>query len=149
MWFIVSFKACFLIDFLCGRTVCWYKWRIEISQLLCYCWFPLLSLLVFALWNGILLCIIKSRDIALSSKFRLAKAMVFPVVCMHVWMWELKLSEELMLEAETPLLWPPDVEIWLIGKDPDAGKESGQEEKGTREDEMVGWHHRLNQHECE
>ena len=44
-------------------------------------------------------------------------------------------------EAETPILWPPD---WLIGKDPDAGRDWGQEEEGTTEDEMVEWHHRLN-----
>ena len=49
-------------------------------------------------------------------------------------------------EAETPVLWPPDVKSWLIGKDPDAGKDWGQEEKGTTKDEMVGWHHRLNGH---
>ena len=48
------------------------------------------------------------------------------------------------VEAETPILWPPDVKSWLIGKDPDAGKDWRQEEKGTTEDEMVGWHHRLN-----
>ena len=47
-------------------------------------------------------------------------------------------------EAETPILWPPDGKNWLIGKDPDAGKDRGQEEKGMTEDEMVGWHHRLN-----
>ena len=47
-------------------------------------------------------------------------------------------------EAETPILWPPDAENWLIGKDPDAGKDWRQEEKGMTEDEMVGWHHRLN-----
>ena len=47
-------------------------------------------------------------------------------------------------EAETPILWPPDVKSWLIWKDPDAGKDWGQEEKGTTEVEMVGWHHRLN-----
>ena len=51
------------------------------------------------------------------------------------------------VEAETPILWPPDAESWLIWKDPDAGKEWGQEEKGMTEDEMVGWHHRLNGHE--
>ena len=49
-------------------------------------------------------------------------------------------------EAETPILWPPDVKSWLIWKDPDAGKDWGQEEKGTTEDEMVGWHHRLDGH---
>ena len=50
------------------------------------------------------------------------------------------------VEAETPILWPPDVKSWLIWKDPDAGKDWGQEEKGTTEDEMVGWHHWLNGH---
>ena len=46
------------------------------------------------------------------------------------------------VEAETLILCPPDVKSWLIGKDPDAGKYRGQEEKGTTEDEMAGWHHR-------
>ena len=50
-------------------------------------------------------------------------------------------------EAETPILWPPDVKSQLIGKETDAGKDWGQEEKGTTEDEMVGWHHQLNGHE--
>ena len=50
------------------------------------------------------------------------------------------------VEAETPIFWPPDVKRWLIGKDPDAGKDWGQEEKGMTEDEMVGWYHRLNGH---
>ena len=49
-------------------------------------------------------------------------------------------------EAETPILWPPHAKSWLIGKDPDAGRDWGQEEKGTIEDEMAGWHHRLNGH---
>ena len=52
-------------------------------------------------------------------------------------------------EAETPILWPPEVKNWLIGKDPDAGKDWRQEEKGTTEDAMVGWHHRVNGHEFE
>ena len=52
-------------------------------------------------------------------------------------------------EAETPILWPPDVKNWLIFKDPHAGKDWKQEEKGTTEDEMVGWHHQLNGHEFE
>ena len=50
------------------------------------------------------------------------------------------------VEAETLILWPPDAKSWLIWKDPDAGKDWGQEKKGTTEDEMVGWHHRLNGH---
>ena len=50
-------------------------------------------------------------------------------------------------EAEAPILWPPDVKNWLIWKNPDARKDwGGQEEKGTIEDEMVGWHHQLNGH---
>ena len=50
-------------------------------------------------------------------------------------------------EAETPILWPPDAKNWLIWKYPDAGKDRRQEEKGMTEDEMVGWHHWLNEHE--
>ena len=50
-------------------------------------------------------------------------------------------------EAKSPILWPPDEKNWLIWKDPDAGKDWGREEKGTTEDEMVGWHHRLSGHE--
>ena len=49
-------------------------------------------------------------------------------------------------EAETPILWPPHVKNGLIRKHPDAGRDWGQEEKGTTEDEMVGWHHRLSGH---
>ena len=51
--------------------------------------------------------------------------------------------------VEAPILWPPEVKSQLIGKDPDAGKEWGQEKKGVTEDEMVGWHHQLNGHEFE
>ena len=51
------------------------------------------------------------------------------------------------VEAETPILWPPDAKRWLIGKDPDAGKDWRWEEKGMTEDEIAGWHHRLNGHE--
>ena len=53
--------------------------------------------------------------------------------------------EGLMLKLKTPVLWPPHAKSWLIGKDSDAGSDWGQEEKGTTEDEMAGWHHWLNQ----
>ena len=53
------------------------------------------------------------------------------------------------VEAETPILWPPGVKNWLIWKDHDAGKDWRQEEKGTTEDEMVGWHHGCSEHEFE
>ena len=52
-------------------------------------------------------------------------------------------------ETEAPILWPPDAKSWLIWKDPDTGKDCRQEEKGTTDDEIVGWHHRLDGHEFE
>ena len=52
-------------------------------------------------------------------------------------------------KAEPPVLWPPHAKSWFIGKDSDAGRDWGQEEKGTTEDEMAGWDHRLNGHEFE
>ena len=65
----------------------------------------------------------------------------------HVCMWELDYKESWTIkkdvEAETSVLWPPDEKSWLIGKDPDAGKDWGQEEEGMTEDEMVGWHYWL------
>ena len=52
-------------------------------------------------------------------------------------------------DAEAPILWPSDAKSWLIGSNPDAGKDWGQEEKGATEDEMIGWYHQLNGHEFE
>ena len=57
--------------------------------------------------------------------------------------------ERIDAEAETLIIWPPDVKNWLTGKDPDAGKDWRQEEEETTEDEMAGWHHLLNGHEFE
>ena len=54
-----------------------------------------------------------------------------------------------MLKLKAPILWLPDAKSQLTGKDPDTGKDSGQEEKGAREDEMAAWHHGLNRHELE
>ena len=134
--------------------------------------------------------ILKSRDITLSTKVRLVKAMVFPVV-MYGWplssiheeswapknwcFWTVVLEKTLESPldckeiqpvhskgdqpwvffgrndaiAETPVLWPPHTKSWLIGKDSDAGRDLGQEEKGTTEDEMPGWHHQLDGREFE
>ena len=66
-----------------------------------------------------------------------------------IWLWSKKLFSQIWpdlsnQEASKFSLWPPDVESWLIWKDPDAGKDWGQEEMGATEDEMVGWHHRHN-----
>ena len=136
--------------------------------------------------------ILKSRDITLSTKVRLGKAMIFPVVMYGCKSWTIKKDEHRRIdifelwcwrsllrvpwtarksnqsilkeiqpvypkgdqswvfigrtyvEAETPMLWPPDVKSSLIWKDSDAGKDWGQKEKGMTEDEIVGWHHRLN-----
>ena len=55
----------------------------------------------------------------------------------------------MLAEADAPILWPPDAKRWLTGEDPDAGKDWGQEEEGTVEDEKVGWHHQLNVHKYE
>ena len=63
----------------------------------------------------------------------------------HSWVFTGKID----VKAETPVLWPPDAKSWLIWKDPDAGKDWGQEEKRTTKDEMVGWHHLLDGHEFE
>ena len=122
--------------------------------------------------------ILKSRDITLPTKVRLAMAMFFLVDCEESWaqknwcFWTMMLEKTLKspldckeiklvhakgdqswvfigrtdAEAETPILWPPDVKSWLIGKDPDAGRDWGQEEKGMTEDEMAGWHHQFNGH---
>ena len=130
--------------------------------------------------------ILKSRDITLSTKVHLVKAMVFPVVmygceswtikkaehkridAFELWHWKRswespeqhggptyhpKVNQSLIfigrtdVEAETPIVWPPDAKSWLIWKDPDVGKDWRWEEKGMTEDEMVGWYPQLNGHE--
>ena len=116
--------------------------------------------------------ILKSRDITLPTKFHLVKAMVLPVVMYGCESWTIKkLTLESHLEykiksvnpkgnqswifigrtdaeAETSTLWPPDAKNWLIGKDPDVGKDWRQE-KVTTEEKMVGWYHWLDGHEFE
>ena len=117
--------------------------------------------------------IFKSRDITLPTKVCLVKAMVFPVVMYGCESWTVKKAERWRIdafelwcwrrlqpvhskgdqswvffgrndaEAETPVLWPPDAKSWLIGKDSDAGRDWGREEKGMTEDKMAGWHHGL------
>ena len=132
--------------------------------------------------------ILNSRDITLSTKDRLVKPMVFPVVMYGCendhneswvpknWYFLTAVLEKTLespldcktikpvnpqgnqswifigtadAEAEAPILWPPDVKKWLIGKDPDAGKDWRLEEKGMTEDEMVRLHHQLNRCEFE
>ena len=126
---------------------------------------------------------IKKQRITLSTKVRLVKAMVFPVVmygceswttkkaecpridAFELWCWRrfwripwtARRSNQSILKEISPgcslvglilklILWPPDVKSWLIWKDPDAGKDWGQEEKGTAENEVIVGHHRLNGH---
>ena len=126
--------------------------------------------------------ILKSRDITLSTKVRLVKAMVFRVVMYGCESWTIKKAEPRRIDAfelwcwrrllrvswtarrsnqsilkeisprcsleglilKPPILWPPYAKSWLIEKDSDAGRDWGQEEKGTTDVEMAGWHHRLN-----
>ena len=117
--------------------------------------------------------ILKSTDITLPTKVHLVKAMVFPVVMYGCESWTVKKAEHRRIDAfelccwrrllrvpwtarkskdffgrnaakaETPVLWPPHVKSWLIGKDSVAGRDWGQEEKGMTDDEMARWHHRL------
>ena len=101
--------------------------------------------------------ILKSRDIMLPTKARLAKVMVVesPLDCKEIKPVNYKRNQPWIFigrtdaEAETSILWPLDAKNWLIGQDPDAGKDWRREEKGTTENEMVGWHHWLNGHEFE
>ena len=85
----------------------------------------------------------------------LEKTLESPLDCKEIQPVNLKGSQPWIfiggtdVEAEAPILWPPDAKSQLIGKDPDAGKDWRQEEKGTTEDELVGWHHWLNEHEFE
>ena len=119
---------------------------------------------------------LNSRDITLPTKVHIAKAMVFVVVIYGYKSWIIKKAEcwrtdafklrcwsrldsplackeikpvnpgRTDAEAESPIHWPPDIKSWLIGKDPDPGRDWRQKEKWTTEDEMVGWHHWLNGH---
>ena len=95
-----------------------------------------------------------------ANKVHLAKSVVFPVVIYSCESWTTKKNEcrrnQLWIfigrtdaEAEAPILWPPEVKSQLVGKDSDAGKDWRQEEKGTTEDDVVGWHHLRNRHEFE
>ena len=83
----------------------------------------------------------------------LEKTLESPLDCKEIQPVHPKVNQSWILtgrtdaEAETPILWPPDEKNWLIWKDPDAGKDWRQEKKGTTEEEMVGWHHRLDGHE--
>ena len=85
----------------------------------------------------------------------LEKTLESPLDCKEIQPVHLKGNQSWMfigrtdVEAETPMLWPADAKNWLIGKDSDAGIDWRQEEKGTTEDEMIGWHHWLNGYEFE
>ena len=86
----------------------------------------------------------------------LEKTLESPLDCKEIQQVHPKLGDQSWVfiertdaEAETPILWPPDAKSWLIGKDSDAGRDWGQEEKGMAEDEMAGWHYQLNGHEFE
>ena len=71
----------------------------------------------------------------------LEKTLASPLDCKEIQPVHPKGDQSWDAKAETPVLWPRHAKIWLIGKDSDAGRDWGQEEKGTTEDEMAGWHH--------
>ena len=73
----------------------------------------------------------------------------FPLGWIHLYIYIYIFFGRNDAKAETPVLWPPHAKSWLIRKDSDAGRDWGQEEKGTTEDEMAGWHHWLNGHESQ
>ena len=83
----------------------------------------------------------------------LGKTLESPLVCKEIQLVHPKGDQSWVFigrtDAEAPILWSPHAKSWLIGKHPDAGRDWGQEEKGTTEDEMAGWHHRLDGHEFE
>ena len=83
---------------------------------------------------------VPQRDIQFSSHYLLKEAKLVDPQGNQPWIF----IERTDAEAEAPKLWPPDTKSQLIGKDPDAGKDWGQEEKGMTADKMVGWHHQLN-----
>ena len=102
---------------------------------------------------------IKKQKHYITNKVRIVKAVVFPLEnpldSKETKPVNLKWNQSWIfigrtdVEAKVPILWPPNAKNWRIGKDPDAGKDWRQEEKGTTEDEMVGWHHRLEGQEFE
>ena len=109
--------------------------------------------------------ILKSRDITLPTNVHWVKTMVFPVVMYGYESWTKKKAECQRIDAfklwcwpwifigrvdaETPILWPPDVKSQLTSKDDYAGKDWRQKKEGMTEDEMVGWHHSFNGHDFE
>ena len=90
-----------------------------------------------------------------SEKKKKKKTLQNPLDCKEIKPVNTKISQSWVFigrtdaEAEAPIFWPPDGKNWLISKDPDAGEDWRQEEKGMTEDKMVGWHHCLNGHEFE
>ena len=93
-------------------------------------------------------CLFGILSYILSEEF-LIMSVIPPWIKHTYWCWYWIFIGKTDADAEAPILWPPDVKSQLIGKDPDAGKDWGQKEKGMTEDEMVGWYHLLNGHEFE
>ena len=116
---------------------CWRACRKK--RTLIHCWWE--CKLAHQVWKTVWITL-KKLKIELRSN---------PQFYFWVLIWRNKLIQidfgRTVAKAETPILWPPHAKSWLIGKDSDAGRDWGQEEKGTTEDEMAGWHHRLDGHE--
>ena len=119
------------------------------------CLITVTTTILFILWPRFQKNISIWALVVLKSTVVLEKTLESPLDCKEIqpvhpkgdqsWVF----TERTDAKAETPILWPPDGKNWLVGKDPDAGKDWGQDEKGTTEDEMAGWHHWLDGHEFE
>ena len=96
---------------------------------------------ILGLWSQVTVVLEKTLESPLDCKE------IQPVHSKGDWSWVFFGRTD--AKAETPILWPLHAKSWLTGKDPDAGRDWGQEEKGTIEDEMAGWHHRLDGYESE
>ena len=129
--FFFTLTAWFLYILKISAQVPWNPWSL--LQSLPPTMFPLPNLVPFRVCTSLLALTTYGHTVFIS----------FLDMCGQSWVFFGKTDAK----AETPILWPPHAKSWLIGKDSDAGRDWGQEEKGTTEDERAGWHHRLNGHE--
>ena len=136
-------------DWVCGESFPLHRWHIFLQ---CFSWQKGRGISLEALFYKVTNPIEKPKNRCFWTVV-LEKTLESPLSCKEIQLVHPKGNQSWILienndaEAETPILWLPDVKNWLIGKDPDAGKDWGQEEKEATEDETVGWHHWLNRQE--
>ena len=150
--FFKSYYYCSIVDFLCCVSfTCTAKW-VSYTHTYMHSFCPLSSLITWDTALSVLNRIRASepKNVSWSGFYlRLLSKNFLEYLVTYKGSQSWILIRRTDVEAETPILWPPDVKNWLIGNDPGAGKDWRREEKGTTEDEMVGWHRWLNGHEFE